>query len=585
MVRSPPSWWKAGHPRRRPGSLAEAELLAHLAVLLLPEEPIAELFRDFPAERNEGWGSNTLSPDLAVYGALETEEAALFLEYDGYYRHLTPAGKTADSHKTAVLLDSSPAGSYVLRIVHAHRGLELSCRMGEVVVDSWRPGHDPSLVKALLSVAEFLLMQREISIHPDRRAKLQNFVEDPAGSSRQAAVEFTEQVAAERERDFDPARLHEFLQMQLGVSISEAMVLVKKCPALARCGIDDKLKPMMQQLEKWSLKMSEVAKVLVRLPQVLGYSIEENLKPTVQWLRDLGVTKAEVAKVIVRAPQVLGYSIEENLEPTAQWLRELGLTTAEVAKVIARQPSVVGLSIEENLKPTVQWLRDVGLTKAKVAKVIAVKPQVLGYSIEENLKPTVQWLRDLGLTKAEVAKVIARFPSALGYSIEKNLKPTVQWLRDLGLTKVEIAKVISSLPNILGYSLEKNVKPKVCLLLEWFSSAKVRHLLVHSPYILNRRRERWVSPVPSSPGMRQAFCVWVCDDVDRSRFCQEIRGQVARSSTILWRKSGELNGSFWMSNPAKLMYLGTSVRSPHFRVGSLRFRKCSDPPSVGLLPT
>ena len=86
-VRGPPSWWKAGRPRRRPGSLAESELLSHLAVLLLPEEPIGELFRDFPAEKSEGWGRNTLSPDLAVHGAFESEEAALFLEYDGYYRH------------------------------------------------------------------------------------------------------------------------------------------------------------------------------------------------------------------------------------------------------------------------------------------------------------------------------------------------------------------------------------------------------------------------------------------------------------------------------------------------------------------
>ncbi|CAE7191811.1 MTERF5 [Symbiodinium necroappetens] len=564
VVRSPPSWWKAGRPRRRPGSLAEAELLSHLAVLLLPEEPIAELFRDFPAEKGEGWGSNTLSPDLVLYGALETEEAALFLEYDGYYRHLTPAGKTADSRKTAVLLDSSPAGSYVLRIVHAHRGLELSRGMGEVVVDSWKPGHDPSLVKALLQVAEFLLTQREITMYPDRRAKLQSFVEDPAGSSRQAAVEFTEQVAGERERDFDPARLHEFLKMQLGVSISEAEALVERCPVLARYDIDDKLKPMMQQLEVWGLKTSQVAKVLVqfptvlgcsidqnlkptvqwlrdlgltktevakviarfppvlgysieenlkptvqwlrdvglkkvevakvsaRLPQVLGLSIEENLKPTVQWLRDLGLTKAEVAKVIARFPQVLGYSIEENLKPTVQWLRDLGLTKAEVAKVIARQPSILGLSIEDNLKPTVQWLRDVGLTKVEVAKVIARQPSILGLSIEENLKPTVQWLRDVGLTQAEVAKVIARFPAVLGYSIEENLKPTVQWLRDLGLTKAEVAKVISSLPQIFSRSLERNLKPKVCLLFEWFSSEKVRHLLVHNPYILNRSRERWV---------------------------------------------------------------------------------------------
>ena len=38
MVRGPPAWWREGRPRKRLGSLAEAELLSHLAVLLLPEE-------------------------------------------------------------------------------------------------------------------------------------------------------------------------------------------------------------------------------------------------------------------------------------------------------------------------------------------------------------------------------------------------------------------------------------------------------------------------------------------------------------------------------------------------------------------
>ncbi|CAE7562503.1 MTERF5 [Symbiodinium sp. CCMP2592] len=528
LVRSPPDWWKAGRPRRRPGSLAEAELLSHLAVLLLPEEPIAELFRDFPAQKSEGWGSNTLSPDMALYGALESEEAALFLEYDGFYRHQKPTGIAADSRKNTALLDLAPNGSYVLRIAHADRGLELSCEMGEVVVDSWRPGDDSSLVQALLHVAEFLLKELGVVMHPDRRASLQNFVDDPGGSSRQAAVEFTETVAAQRDCDFDPTRLLEFLQMQLDVSISEAEELAGKCPALARRDIDKKLKPMMQQLEVWGLKKAQVAKVLARYPQVLGYSIEEKLKPTVHWLRDLGLKKVEVTNVIVRSPQNLGLSIEENLKPTVQWLRDLGITEVEVAKVAGRFPQVLGLSIEENLKPTVQWLRDLGLKKVEVAKVIAGFPQVSGYSIEENLKPTAQWLRDLGLTKAEVAKVVPRRPQVLGLSIEENLKPTVQWLRDLGLTKAEVARVIARHPQLLGYSvegnlkptvqflrdlglkqnevakviarfapilwlsIEANLKPKGRLLLEWFSSEKIRHLLVHHPCIVCLKRERWV---------------------------------------------------------------------------------------------
>ena len=43
IVRSP-NWWKAGRPRKKPDSIAD------LAVLLLPEEPIEELF----AERGMG---------------------------------------------------------------------------------------------------------------------------------------------------------------------------------------------------------------------------------------------------------------------------------------------------------------------------------------------------------------------------------------------------------------------------------------------------------------------------------------------------------------------------------------------------
>ena len=104
----------------------------------------------------------------------------------------------------------------------------------------------------------------------------------------------------------------------------------------------------------------------------------------------------------------------------------------------------------------------------------------------------MQWLRELGLTEDDVARVIARFAAMLWLSIEENLKPTVQWLRDQGLAKTDVAKVISSFPHILALSLGRNLKPKLRLLLDWFSSEQVRHLLVHYPYVLGRRRERWV---------------------------------------------------------------------------------------------
>lgn len=78
-ISSVPDWWQRGWPRDRVGSMAEAELLSQLAVVLKPRTPIKELFRSFPAPK--GWGGNYLEPDLAAYGVLKN--AALFVEYEG----------------------------------------------------------------------------------------------------------------------------------------------------------------------------------------------------------------------------------------------------------------------------------------------------------------------------------------------------------------------------------------------------------------------------------------------------------------------------------------------------------------------
>ena len=446
-VPTAPKWWRAGHARR-PGSVAEAELLSHLALLLQPQEPIKEVFRNFPVEKSEKWGKNQVSPDMAVYGALKSREAALFLEYDGYYRHHTPAGMLADVRKSEVLLKHAPTGSCVLRIAHAQRDLEWACETSEVIIDSWQVGHHESVLRPVTQAIRQLLNHLSAVLQPEIRSSLKRFLARPSEYLKPAAAAaFTAQLMAEGSPSGNVASLEELLCTQLNMSLQQQTELRGRLgntsAVLVPYSKHGRLQAMLHWFQDLGLQRAEIWKVFVRCPTLLGCSIAENLKPTVQWLRDTGLTKMEVAKVIARSPAVLGYSIKENLKPTVQWLRDTGLTKMEVAKVIARLPQVLGYSVEENLKPTVQWLRDTGLTKMEVAKVIARLPQVLGYSVEENLKPTVQWLRDTGLTKMEVAKVIARSTSLLGCSIEENLKPTVQWLRDTGLTKMEVAKVIA----------------------------------------------------------------------------------------------------------------------------------------------
>ena len=143
----PPAWWRKGFARKRVGSVAEAELLSQLAVLLMPNDPIEELFRSFPSP--EGWGGHYLEPDLAACGVLKDENAALFLEYDGYWRHGEKEGVERDEAKSAALLAYAPPGSRVVRISHT----ESTRLKGNVLwaqVGRWQAGDVQSLTRALL---------------------------------------------------------------------------------------------------------------------------------------------------------------------------------------------------------------------------------------------------------------------------------------------------------------------------------------------------------------------------------------------------------------------------------------------------
>lgn len=146
-ISSVPDWWQRGWPRDRVGSMAEAELLSQLAVVLKPRTPIKELFRSFPAPK--GWGGNYLEPDLAAYGVLKN--AALFVEYDGYWRHGEAAGIAKDHQKNAALLVYAPAGSRIVRIRHARSRPKESDDKNVIWIDvtTWRLGDQESLWKVL----------------------------------------------------------------------------------------------------------------------------------------------------------------------------------------------------------------------------------------------------------------------------------------------------------------------------------------------------------------------------------------------------------------------------------------------------
>eukprot|EP00435_Cladocopium_sp_Y103_P050164 s434_g15.t1 len=511
---APPPWWQRGWPRQRVGSVAEAELLAPLAEVLMPQMPIAELFRSFPSPK--GWGGNYLEPDLAAYGVLKDANAALFVEYDGYWRHGEREGMERDRMKNAALLKYAPRGSYVVRISH-NISLPLQDNVLWVYAQTWRSGSAGRVSRVHGDIIEQTVTGMKHKLCPQVMERLQLQIQNGKNVPPAKVIDFIKGARSEKpgntmdevsqflasegfstmELDMmlGKAPLHGMLieeklwptlqwLLDLGVSKGQLAKIVSSKPQILRLSIEQNLKPTAQWLLDFGLTKSQVAKAVATHPGILGYSIEHNLKPTVHWLLDLGLTQNQVAKAVATHASILGYSIEQKLKPTAvathpsilgysvernlkstvQWLLDLGLTKSQVAKTIATHPSILGYSIEQNLKPTVQCFLGLGLTQSQAAKAVAAHPGILGYSIAHNLKPTVQWFLDLGLTTSQAAKVVATYPSILGCSIEQNLMPTAQWFLDLGLTKTQVAKAVATHASILGLGIEQNLKPTV----QWF---------------------------------------------------------------------------------------------------------------------
>ena len=429
-------------------SYAEVELLSRLAVLLLPREPIGELFRDFPVKKSEVWGKPWLCPDISVFGVLKVEEAALFIEYDGFFRHFEPQGQERDERKTTALLHYAPPGSHVLRIGRMHQDLSRAENVTHAVVDAWRAGHEPSLMKVVQQTVRALLQRFELLLQQDVCERLSSY------------------DVAEPKQDFPKATT--FASEALLTKAVES----KKMSLYAF---------MEEELQFTSTRLETLAG---KFPRIWGINIESRLKPTVVWLKDVGLSSHQVAKVVARFPQVLDCSIDANLKPTLAWLEGVGLNRQQVAKVVACHPQVLSRSIDGKLKPTVAWLEDVGLCSKQVVKVVARFPQAFSCSIKANLKPTVAWLGDVGLSPEQVAKAVARCPAVLGLSIGTNLKPTVAWLQQIGLSRKQVAKVVAGFPQVLSFSIENNLSPKHVLLQRSFSSEQICSMIEYFPPLL-----------------------------------------------------------------------------------------------------
>ncbi|CAJ1445535.1 unnamed protein product [Effrenium voratum] len=271
---SAPSWWRQGRPRKLHGSRAEVELLSQVARLLMPAEPLGELFRRFPAPA--GWKGHYLDPDLAAYGVLNSPDAGLFVEYDGFWRHGEAEGRRNDARKTAALLAFAPPGSKVLRI--GHFPLEEQTEAVQIRLKPWQ-GQGKSFANALSVLVR--RMARDLG-------------KDLCSAVRTRLIDFEEH----------------------GGCVDASHYAMS---AHVR-GADRNRTELLLPLRDLGMRKQEIAAVGVRCRPVGG-----SVRKTIMFLQIVGLSKAQIAKAVASFPSLLGYSIEDNLKPTVRWFAEAGV--------------------------------------------------------------------------------------------------------------------------------------------------------------------------------------------------------------------------------------------------------------------
>ena len=276
-LRSPPLWWQQGWPRKGAGSVAEAELLAPLGELLMPSMPVGEMFRSFKSPA--GWGGHYLEPDLTAYGVLKDENAALFVEYDGYYRHATKEGMERDLLKNAALLEFAPAGSFVVRLGHKGR-----CRLdGDVLwvsIDTWRTGDYVALGGVLKTALKQMVPRLKLAMCPSVYGCLEahSWKDQPIVISRSA--EQLREAAVAMGNGNTTEEISSFLRGE-GFGPADTDKLLRRA-LVGKVSIQKTLKPLLQFLFELKLTRSQIAKAVANHPAFLRYNVEQNLKPTAQ---------------------------------------------------------------------------------------------------------------------------------------------------------------------------------------------------------------------------------------------------------------------------------------------------------------
>ncbi|KAL1370177.1 hypothetical protein AAHE18_01G040700 [Arachis hypogaea] len=175
------------------------------------------------------------------------------------------------------------------------------------------------------------------------------------------------------------------------------------------------LASVIEFLVEFGIPRDEVVDRVVRLnPRVLGIGVEQRLKPLIRELEELRFPRHEIRTEVVRVPRILGMEIGEF----SRCLRLLeGLKCREAIKERIFQDGLLRACFEVKLK--VDCLCHHGLIRSDALKLLWKEPRLITYDVESIEKKIGFLVQRMNYS----VDCLLHVPEYLGVNFEKQIVP------------------------------------------------------------------------------------------------------------------------------------------------------------------
>ncbi|KAL5815671.1 hypothetical protein ACOSQ4_026312 [Xanthoceras sorbifolium] len=212
-----------------------------------------------------------------------------------------------------------------------------------------------------------------------------------------------------------------------------------------------------------------IDRILYFFPGILGFGVEDRLKPLLDEFRDWGFSEDVIRKEIVREPRFLSMELGE-FSRCLELLRTLKCREVIKERIFSEGTFTAGFEV----KRRVDCLCKHGLIRREAFKVLWMEPRVITYKIE-NIEEKIEFL--VHRMKCNVCCLV-EVPEFLGVNFQKQIVPrynVIEYLRGKGGLASEVGlKGLIKPSRLRFYNLYVKPYPECEKMFGRFSGGQVK---------------------------------------------------------------------------------------------------------------